>query len=801
MAESLEELKINIRSLLTSSPKKLSIEQLLKDYYAQEGEKVPYVKFGFKTIFDLLRIMSDVLVLPPNPNKDTLLTLVVGDKTSHLRNLVVKQKIPKKKKSKSGLKNRFNVRISNGNKIHGGNNYRRNQINYVANKNQSFNNFTYKNNKDYQHNTTHYNKTYHCQPINQQIINNDKVNKNEVSTKFNSIQSSFSNTTEIKPKIVTKSLNASCFEDKGIYSSSLSSSFSSTSSETMLQKSVSHNLYNLHSYIRHFLSKSETEHTLDSLKKHIQSNPTYSNIDEKLIDTEIINFKDLMDSRNMYLYLENNKKLKDSSNISNQSTNMIKIVTSTPIGSQTSKFPHKKECNQNSSFKKNCSINQNDHKKEVKISKVNNCNLGKNNFGPKTMTDYVMNRVNANSNLKLDHKSISLIDKSKYLCQVMQSKNNSNNVNNLNKNALVNGLNNMQSNCSLNHSTSLNNCGETSNNIFGSKIIYCDNENLNKIFYSVKDELHKKLLSNMIFLLRNYFCAIHLNNLKYIYNRSFDDTLEPNNFGFSSDEELLKFFDGIISMKINIIYPKPSLKNSNIHEEIFNRYKNNLKNISTKDINCKYYSEKNIEVTFKLDQEKLPIIQNSKDRMVLSEVYNPTLFYLRLAYKTIQLEQLSTKIQKFYGQEQEESRYLVNPEHITPGRVFVTSYLSYSNIKHWNRVKVLKEIDKNSVEILQVDYGTVDCIPKSELRLMKTEFSTLPGQAIQCCLTGYNEICTIPVDVTEAFVKLTNNIILDVLIDHLYQINNNYQVIHVTLFFKSNFKEKNLNHELTLNYL
>lgn len=53
---------------------------------------------------------------------------------------------------------------------------------------------------------------------------------------------------------------------------------------------------------------------------------------------------------------------------------------------------------------------------------------------------------------------------------------------------------------------------------------------------------------------------------------------------------------------------------------------------------------------------------------------------------------------------------------------------------------------------------------------MKTEFSVLPAQAVQCCLTGYNEINPIPVHVTEAFINLTNNKELDVLIDHLYQI-------------------------------
>lgn len=56
-----------------------------------------------------------------------------------------------------------------------------------------------------------------------------------------------------------------------------------------------------------------------------------------------------------------------------------------------------------------------------------------------------------------------------------------------------------------------------------------------------------------------------------------------------------------------------------------------------------------------------------------------------------------------------------------------------------------------------MDYGTVDHIPMTELRFLKKEFCDLPCQAVQCCLTGYNELDMIPEEVTVAFLKFSCN--------------------------------------------
>jgi hypothetical protein len=63
MATEYDEVKINIRSLLTSSQKPLSIQEVQKDYYEQEGKYIPYKNLGFNSIIELLQNMNDVLVV------------------------------------------------------------------------------------------------------------------------------------------------------------------------------------------------------------------------------------------------------------------------------------------------------------------------------------------------------------------------------------------------------------------------------------------------------------------------------------------------------------------------------------------------------------------------------------------------------------------------------------------------------------------------------------------------------------------------------------------------------------------
>ncbi|CAH1731461.1 unnamed protein product [Aphis gossypii] len=94
-------LKMVIRSILTSSPGKVTISQISSDYSNFEGCNLSFEHLGFKTIYELLENMSDVLRIPQNPNMNSFVTLIVDEKTSHLRELVVNQKTKKQRPKKN----------------------------------------------------------------------------------------------------------------------------------------------------------------------------------------------------------------------------------------------------------------------------------------------------------------------------------------------------------------------------------------------------------------------------------------------------------------------------------------------------------------------------------------------------------------------------------------------------------------------------------------------------------------------------------------------------------------------------
>lgn len=63
MENDFENVKVSVRSLLTSSKTPLSIEQLQKDYKDLEGSYLPHRRLGFASVVQLLQKMNDVLIV------------------------------------------------------------------------------------------------------------------------------------------------------------------------------------------------------------------------------------------------------------------------------------------------------------------------------------------------------------------------------------------------------------------------------------------------------------------------------------------------------------------------------------------------------------------------------------------------------------------------------------------------------------------------------------------------------------------------------------------------------------------
>lgn len=82
-----------IHSLVVSTPMRVSVESLKRDYLNEEGSAVPFIKLGFKNIESFLRSIPDtVTVIGCGPMAEVQARM--NAKTEHIQNLVMHQKKP-----------------------------------------------------------------------------------------------------------------------------------------------------------------------------------------------------------------------------------------------------------------------------------------------------------------------------------------------------------------------------------------------------------------------------------------------------------------------------------------------------------------------------------------------------------------------------------------------------------------------------------------------------------------------------------------------------------------------------------
>lgn len=105
--EKLREVKAILRSLLISSGREITIHQLNKNYQDEEGEYIPFRKFGYSTLEDFLNHISDTLRLHYNRNHELCARHVDTEKSAHISSLIARQKSkPKIHKGIAGFKTR-----------------------------------------------------------------------------------------------------------------------------------------------------------------------------------------------------------------------------------------------------------------------------------------------------------------------------------------------------------------------------------------------------------------------------------------------------------------------------------------------------------------------------------------------------------------------------------------------------------------------------------------------------------------------------------------------------------------------
>ncbi|XP_033607617.1 tudor domain-containing protein 5 isoform X4 [Cryptotermes secundus] len=89
-----DQLKTILRGLLISSAQTMTAEQLHRDFKQQEGQNVPYRKFGYSSFLEYLKSIPDAVAIGSSFNGGSPVVLpVVSEKVSHIDALVQKQKV------------------------------------------------------------------------------------------------------------------------------------------------------------------------------------------------------------------------------------------------------------------------------------------------------------------------------------------------------------------------------------------------------------------------------------------------------------------------------------------------------------------------------------------------------------------------------------------------------------------------------------------------------------------------------------------------------------------------------------
>ncbi|CAI6367879.1 unnamed protein product [Macrosiphum euphorbiae] len=733
MAMDLNEVKINVRSLLTSSQKPLSILQLQRDYREQEGCNLPYRSLGFSSVIELLKNMTDVVTVPPNPNESSMLSLVVGDKTNHLRMLVVKQKSnTKKKRSKSNSNKRIVHQNHNRHNNFSGRNSYNQRMPTTTNG--------YSNNK-YQNTRSDYPRS-----------KNYSISSNQLNQSYSSSSKSHSDT-----KINGTSHTAN--------------------------SSYGYVTDNLRYDIERYIIANKMLITLNELKEIVQKHPDYSVTDIHSMDDlkdrvkgfldingENVSFKHSLHSKSNIQRVHHDTGPDSTPNI--PALSQINGDTKNLIDSGSY------ECNDQNVLSELFS--------RLTVDGFKNSNNGMNgktnDASIEHSTEYI-DKCKNQSLMRSFQSGFNNTDKNSDIAEACLIKNiehvkSQSEIRN-NKNVctrLVNEKKLQSSSISMNGDNFLNN----SNSFLHSTPKKNNNDSI--ILNGNLSHTPKLVELNIERIFKVYDKGVNFENFKFIYTQLYNT---PSDFDVSSIKQMFDSLDKITEVRNNVFYPKNKFE---LNE------KENLENYN----NClvKNIKLNNETITTNLQQ---PILSFNKDKKIMRLVctYNPSLFFLQLEPLEL-LDHL--RIQMQYTYESKSNNYLVEPHQILPGLFYATSYSSFSNSNQWYRVKVLK-VNPTTVEVIYADYGNVDNnIPKTELRFLNYNFCTLPCQAIQCCLTGYNELDSIAPEVSKAFMEIINidKPVLVVVDDH-FIFGNQYQILHVTLFqYKSNDLKtlENINNEL-----
>ncbi|XP_058684769.1 tudor and KH domain-containing protein-like [Poecile atricapillus] len=113
----------------------------------------------------------------------------------------------------------------------------------------------------------------------------------------------------------------------------------------------------------------------------------------------------------------------------------------------------------------------------------------------------------------------------------------------------------------------------------------------------------------------------------------------------------------------------------------------------------------------------------------VSAAESPGHFWIQLlGTRSLQLDKLTAEMGHFY-----QSSPAVPPPSVHPGDIVAAPYLEDGE---WYRARVLGTLDNGHLDLYYVDFGDNGEAPPEALRALRSDFLSLPFQAIECSLAG-----------------------------------------------------------------
>ncbi|XP_015370255.1 PREDICTED: uncharacterized protein LOC107166201 [Diuraphis noxia] len=634
----LKNLKMVIRSILTSSPSKLTILQLLNDYLYFEDFNLPYQHLGFKTIYELLENMNDVLKIPSNPNMNSLVTLIVDEKTSHLRELVVNQKSKKQRSRRNNSSGR------------GGNNYMYKSSNFKS--------------RDYNYNThiTENNSSMYeyTAPRCDNSIHNSSRGYEYGSHRYDNSARGYDHV-KIKP----------------------------------LSKTPGTVTPNLRSFIENLCNTSGSEKiTINKLKTCLINHPDYNKLGTTNIEESINMLK-------YFIYIDKGGvHLKDS-----------------PHEIFPSKTSNKSKCTiPTSSNYLSSIVNESE---EISYSELNDDDydeMDDSSFGNLKVYGVSISEYNSHFSFS-EYGFSSMRDMAYKLPSVFYVKVTEDNHE-----------------CILFEACRRN---ELENDLDDPSLFY--------------KKIPKTILNNLSNFFDKYRNGVKLNELLTLYCAEYGRAYEPLKYGYTSEKHMFESLDKMVEVKNNELFTINHLAYKELSENIDHTddYDNISVVLPNPDFLLHYSGNDICNGRFKYPKVKFD--PQKSVNVIVAEIYNPSSFYIQLAAEVNNLNSLMDSLQLFY--KKNETKYKVLPQLILQN-LACTSCFEDSGL--WHRATVMKIVDDKNVQLLYVDYGSIEIVPKENVRLLASQFGMYPAQGVHCSLHKFNAL-NYPREISESFAEMVEN--------------------------------------------